>query len=91
MIAVYGFEVPERGRFGSVKGLIAVIRGARFAIRLTPIRSRRLLRRADICRRGSGDAVCVAWQQGGFVYVCLIKGGADSLETLQNALGEPAA
>jgi hypothetical protein len=25
------------------------------------------------------------------VCVCLVKGGADSLEALQNALGEPAA
>ena len=38
-----------------------------------------------------GDSMCVAWQEGDVVCVCLVKGGADSLEALQNALGEPAA
>jgi hypothetical protein len=39
----------------------------------------------------SGDSVCVAWQQGDVVYVCLIQGGPDSLSTLQSLLQQPSA
>ena len=33
----------------------------------------------------------LAWQQGDFVYVCLIRGGPDSLSTLQDLLHQPSA
>jgi hypothetical protein len=91
LIAVYGFDVPETRGSAAIRGLIAVI--PRRLIRSAPA--------ADSLATASptggylqariGESVCVAWQQGDFVYVCLIRGGADSLGTLQSALGEPAA
>jgi hypothetical protein len=40
---------------------------------------------------GEGEAVSVAWTDGDVVYVCLVEGGADSLDTLKQLLGAPAA
>jgi hypothetical protein len=89
VIAVYAFDVPKTR--GAVRGLMAVIPRSR--IRGLPV--------ADSLASASpmdgyvpariGESICVAWRQGDFVCVCLLKGGADSLEALQNALGEPAA
>jgi hypothetical protein len=91
VIAVYGFEVPKTRRSDAIRGLIAVIPRSR--IRSLPV--------ADSLATASptggylpariGDSICVAWQQGDVVCVCLLRGGADSLEALQSALGEPAA
>jgi len=97
VIAVYGFDVPKSrrsgasGQPGEVRGLIAVIPRSRI----------RNLPEADSLATASplsgylqaqiGESVCVAWQQGDFVYVCLIRGGPDSLSTLQSLLEQPSA
>jgi hypothetical protein len=95
VIAVYGFDVPKTRRAGAdpgaVRGLIAVIPRSRI----------RNLPEADSLATASplsgylqaqiGESVCVAWQQGDFVYVCLIRGGPDSLSTLQSVLEQPSA
>jgi hypothetical protein len=91
VIAVYGFDVPKTRRSGAVRGLMAVIprghiRGLTVADSLATASPMEGYVPARI-----GDSICVAWRQGDFVCVCLLKGGADSLEALQNALGEPAA
>jgi hypothetical protein len=91
MIAVYGFDVPETRRAGSVRGLIAVIPLSRFR---NPPAAASLANAAPAGGYLSariGESVCVAWQQGDFVYVCLIQGGGDSLGTLQGLLQQPAA
>ncbi|HET6327015.1 MAG TPA: hypothetical protein VFG04_20210 [Planctomycetaceae bacterium] len=89
VIAVYGFDLPKTRRSAAVRGLIAVLPRSR--IRGVPA--------ADSLATASptgyvaariGDSICVAWQQGDLVCVCLLKGGPDSLETLQSALAEPA-
>ncbi len=89
VIAVYGFDLPKTRRSTAVRGLIAVLPRSR--IRGVPV--------ADSLATASptgyvaariGDSICVAWQQGDRVFVGLLKGGPDSLETLQSALAEPA-
>ena len=91
VIAVYGFDIPKTRHTGAVRGLIAVI----------PRNRIRNLPDADSLATASlssgylqaqiGESVCVAWQQGDFVYVCLIRGGPDSLSTLQSVLEQPSA
>jgi hypothetical protein len=95
LIEVYGFDVPKTRHAGAdpgaVRGLIAVIPRSRI----------RNLPEADSLATASpssgylqaqiGESVCVAWQQGDFVYVCLIRGGPDSLSTLQSLLEQPSA
>jgi len=91
VIAVYGFDIPKMRHTGTVRGLIAVIPRSRI----------RNLPDADSLATASlssgylqaqiGESVCVAWQQGDFVYVCLIRGGPDSLSTLQSLLEQPSA
>jgi hypothetical protein len=91
VIAVYGFDIPNPRHTGAVRGLIAVIPRARI----------RKLPKADSLATASSlseylesrigtDSVCVAWQQGDVVCVCLIQ-GPDSLSTLQSALQQPSA
>jgi len=89
VIAVYGFDIPKTRHTGAVRGLIAVI--PRNRIRNVPQADS--LATASIeyleARIGTGS-VCVAWQQGDVVCVCLIQ-GPDSLSTLQGVLQQPSA
>jgi hypothetical protein len=92
LIAVYGFDIPKSRRHGPARGLVAVI----------PRNRVRNLPAADSLATASptseyvqearlGESVCVAWQQGDVVCVCLIQGGPDSLSTLQGILEQPSA
>jgi hypothetical protein len=90
LIAVYGFDIPNTRHTGVVRGLIAVIPLAR--IRNVPAAdSLATAPSSDYleARIGTGS-VCVAWQQGDVVCVCLIQ-GPDSLSTLQSVLQQPSA
>jgi hypothetical protein len=90
VIAVYGFDIPNTRRTGAVRGLIAVIPLARIRKRPTAD-SLATAPSSDYleARIGTGS-VCVAWQQGDVVCVCLIQ-GPDSLSTLQGVLQQPSA
>jgi hypothetical protein len=91
VIAVYSFDIPKNRRHGAARGLLAVI--PRNRVRNQP--------EADSLSRASatseyvdarlGESVCVAWQEGNVVCVCLIQGGPDSLSTLQGILEQPSA
>ncbi|HXY35627.1 MAG TPA: hypothetical protein VEI07_15450 [Planctomycetaceae bacterium] len=88
LIAVYGFETR---RSGGVQGLIAVI--PRKGVRNPPTADSLATAAptSEYLSARIGESVCVAWQQGDVVCVCVIKGGPDSLSTLQSLLEQPAA
>jgi hypothetical protein len=91
VIAVYGFDIPKGRRAAAVHGLIAVL--PRNCVGRLP-EADSLATAAPTSGYVSariGESVCVAWQQGDVVCVCLIQGGPDSLSTLQNVLEQPSA
>ena len=90
MIAVYGFDIPKTRHTGAVRGLIAVIPLDKIRNNV-PTAGSLATASSEYLETRSGDSVCVAWQQGDFVYVCLIQGGPDSLSTLQSLLQQPSA
>jgi hypothetical protein len=90
VIAVYGFDIPKTRHTGAVRGLIAVIPLDKIRNNV-PTAGSLATASSEYLETRSGDSVCVAWQQGDFVYVCLIQGGPDSLSTLQSLLQQPSA
>jgi hypothetical protein len=90
VIAVYGFDIPKTRHTGAVRGLIAVIPLDRIRNNV-PTAGSLATASSEYLEARSGDSVCVAWQQGDVVCVCLIRGGPDSLSTLQSLLEQPSA
>jgi hypothetical protein len=93
-IAVYGFEYEFDGRprqSEPIQGLIAVI--PRNQVRDAPAETSlaAAVPTSGYLTARIGESVCVAWQEGDYVYVCLVRGGPDSLSRLQQALEQPAA
>ena len=90
-MAVYGFAIRQRHR--SISGLLAVL--PRSHVRRPPAAQSLAETSPDAyveaAIAGDGDAVAVAWTSGDVVYVCLIQGGADSLELLQRRVDAPPA
>lgn len=90
-MAVYGFAIRQRHR--SISGLLAVL--PRSHVRRPPAAQSLAETSPDVYLEaaiaGNGDAVAVAWTSGDVVYVCLIQGGADSLELLQRRVDAPPA
>jgi hypothetical protein len=91
--AVFGFVIPSRQR-RAINGLLAVVprhrmRGAPAARSLSDALS--AASSIDYLSARIGEAVSVAWTDGDVVYVCLVEGGADSLDNLKQILGGPAA
>jgi hypothetical protein len=87
--AVYGFVIPGRQHHSS-RGLLAVI--PRRQMRAPPAdQSLSAAPSGGYLAAGIGDSVSVAWTEGDVVYVCLIEGGEDSLNTLRQILGPSAA
>jgi hypothetical protein len=91
--AVYGFVIPGRQR-RPISGLLAVV--PRHRMRAPP--TAQSLSAAfsadsssDYLPARIGQAVSVAWTDGDVVYVCLVEGGADSLDILRRILDAPAA
>jgi hypothetical protein len=93
MIAVYAFEIPKTHRSGEVRGLIAVIPRSQVRDRLSAYSVATAAPTGEYMEARIGESVCVAWQEqeGKVVYVCLIRGGADALSTLQGVLEPPSA
>jgi hypothetical protein len=90
VIAVYSFDIPKTRHTGAVRGLIAVIPLDRIRNNV-PTAGSLATASSEYLEARNGDSVCAAWQQGDFVYVCLIRGGPDSLSTLQSLLQQPSA
>jgi hypothetical protein len=90
IMAVYAFEIPTRGP-EKVRGLIAVIPRSQIRNRPTAYSLATATPTSEYVDALIGESVCVAWQEGNVVCVCLIRGGADALSTLQRALEPPAA
>jgi hypothetical protein len=90
MSAVYGFDVPTR-QPEPIQGLIAII--PRNRVRNPPAETSltAAVPTGGYVTARIGESVCVAWQEGDYVYVCLVRGGPDSLSRLQQALEQPAA
>jgi hypothetical protein len=90
VIAVYGFDVRTR-QPEPIQGLIAVI--PRNRVRNPPAETSLTMAvpTSGYLTARIGESVCVAWQEGDYVYVCLVRGGPDSLSRLQQALEQPAA
>ena len=90
VIAVYGFDVRTR-QPDPIQGLIAVI--PRNLVRNPPAETSLTMAvpTSGYLTARIGESVCVAWQEGDYVYVCLVRGGPDSLSRLQQALEQPAA
>jgi hypothetical protein len=90
MIAVYGFDVRTR-QPEPIQGLIAVI--PRNRVRNPPSETSLTMAvpTSGYLTARIGESVCVAWQEGDYVYVCLVRGGPDSLSRLQQLLEQPAA
>ncbi len=93
-IAVYGFdfEFDVRARQPEpIRGLIAII--PRSLVRNPPAETSLTMAvpTSDYLTARIGESVCVAWQEGDYVYVCLVRGGPDSLSRLQQVLEQPAA
>jgi len=90
-MALYGFAIRQRHR--SISGLLAVL--PRSHVRRPPAAQSLAETSPDAyveaAIAGDGDAVAVAWTSGDVVYVCLIQGGADSLELLQRRVDAPPA
>jgi hypothetical protein len=87
--AVYGFVIPGRQR-RPISGLLAVI--PRHRMRALPeAQSLSEAPASDYLPAGIGESVGVAWTDGDVVYVCLVEGGADSLDILKRILGASAA
>jgi hypothetical protein len=91
VIAVYGFDVPKTRRSGAVRGLIAVIPLNRIRNPPTADSLATASPTSGYVQARIGESVWVAWRQGDVVCVCLIRGGADSLSTLQGLLEQPSA
>ncbi len=93
VIAVYGFEIPKSRRPGSeaVRGLIALIPLSK--VRNVPAANSLAMATptSGYVQAQIGESIAVAWQQGDAVCVCLIRGDANSLSTLQGMLEQPAA
>ncbi len=90
VIAVYGFDVRTR-QPEPIQGLIAVI--PRNRVRNPPAETSltTAVPTSGYLTARIGESVCVAWQEGDYVYVCLVRGGPDSLSRLQRLLEQPAA
>jgi hypothetical protein len=87
--AVYGFVIPGRQR-RPISGLLAVI--PRHRMRAPPeAQSLSEASASDYLPARIGETVSVAWTDGDVVYVCMVEGGADSLDVLKRILGAPAA
>jgi len=87
--AVYGFVIPGRQR-RPISGLLAVIPQHR--MRAPPeAQSLSEASASDYLPARIGETVSVAWTDGDVVYVCMVEGGADSLDVLKRILGAPAA
>ncbi len=91
LIAVYGFELPPTRQAESIPGLIAVI--PRNRVRNPPLETAltTAVPTDGYITARIGESVCVAWQDSGYVYVCLVRGGPDSLSKLQRILEQPSA
>ena len=87
--AVYGFVLPGRQRH-TVRGLLAVIPQGQMR---SPPEEQSLLTAqfVDYLSAQIGESVSVAWTENGLVYVCVIEGGEESLNTLRQMLGPSAA
>ncbi len=90
MSAVYGFDFRTR-QPEPIQGLIAVI--PRNRVRNPPAETSltTAVPTSGYVTARIGESVCVAWQEGDYVYVCLVRGGPDSLSRLQRLLEQPAA
>jgi hypothetical protein len=87
--AVYGFVLPGR-QHHAVRGLLAVI--PRGQMRLPPDEQSLLTAQfVDYLSAQIGESVSVAWTEDNEVYVCVIEGGEESLNTLLQILGPSAA
>ncbi len=87
---VYGFQLRHDRR--KVVVLLAAIPRNRIA---NPPAAGSLAAASAIgyvtAKNGDGEAVTVAWTSGDLIYVCVVQGGADSLELLQRRVETPPA
>jgi hypothetical protein len=86
--AVYGFAMRQGNSV--VHGLLAVIPSQH--MRAAPVAdSLSTASIGDYHSARIGETVTAAWTSGDLVFVCMVQGGADSLQTLQQHLTAPPA
>src|SRR5262249_29943016 len=81
--AVYGFTIHDK-RPGPIPGFLAVV--ARRQFRQPPGSAALSTSAPEYLTGQIGEGVSVCWTSGNVVCVCLVQGGADSLQRLQQLI-----